>query len=381
MKKVTPMKTSRVIGAALAAAAIYLPSARPAFADAAPEKGIVAFKYLNYKDSQPDQDRMHINAYTVRAMTPVAGKWAIDVTGTFDSVSGASPHYHSYFNPDAISTASSGMRRSIDLNVTRYFSTGSLTAGNSYSYESDYISRSISLQGSIMTPSKNTTITLGGSVTTDSINPTNGQYQHERKKTHAVLLGVTQVMSKNDIVQVNLSRSVGTGLFTDPYKPIDNRPGHHNYTTVMTRWNHYFESTEGVMKLSYRFYNDTYGIDSHTLGAEYFQPLPHGFTITPLVRYYSQSAASFYIPVNPLMPQDPPDINYDDFYSLDQRLSAFGAVTLGLKVTKRFAQDWLIDARYDHCMQRYDWGINGKGDPGLKPFNMNFFQLGISREF
>ncbi|NTU54594.1 MAG: DUF3570 domain-containing protein, partial [Chlorobiaceae bacterium] len=53
MKKVTPMKTTRVIGAALTAAAMFLPSSRSALADAAPEKGIVAFKYLSYNDSQP----------------------------------------------------------------------------------------------------------------------------------------------------------------------------------------------------------------------------------------------------------------------------------------------------------------------------------------
>ncbi len=380
MKKVSPVKNTRVIGAALTAAAMLLPSVRPAMADAAPEKGIVAYKYLNYKDSQPDQDRMNITASSVRVMTPIAGKWAIDMTGVYDSVSGASPERHSFFAPDAISKASSGVRRSIDLGVTRYFSKGSLTAGTSYSSESDYLSRSISLQGSILTPSKNTTVTLGGSVTTDYIHPTN-PFPSDRKKTYAGLIGITQVMSKNDIIQMNLSRSVGTGLYTDPYKPIDKRPRHRNYTTIMTRWNHYFDSTEGVLKLSYRYYEDTFGIESHTLGTEYIQPLPAGFTLMPSVRYYSQTAAKFYVPVNPVMPQDPPDINWDDFYTLDQRLSAFGAVTLGLKVSKRFADDWLVDVRYDHCMQRGDWAITGKSDPGLEPFNMDFFQAGISWEF
>jgi hypothetical protein len=390
MKKVPPMKSTRVIGAALTAAAMFLPSSRSALADAAPEKGIVAFKYLNYRDSQPEIERMDINAYTLRVMTPIAGKWAIDVTGTLDSITGASPHYHTHFDTTTSASGPAGRlkpdtRRSVDLSVTRYFSTASVTGGTSYSEESDYISRSVSLQGSLSTPSKNTTVTLGGSVTTDSINPNNLDESYS-KKTYAALIGVTQVMSKNDIIQVNLSRSVGKGYFSDPYKTLDERPKHRNYSTLMGRWNHYFDSSEGVLKLSYRYYDDTYGINSHTIGAEYVQPLPMGFTIMPSVRYYSQNAAKFYVPVGPIEADDPTDpassVPVDSvIYSLDQRLSAFGAVTLGLKVSRKFAHDWLVDVRYDYYMQRYDWGINGKGDSYLDEFNAGYLQIGLSKEF
>ncbi|NTU58869.1 MAG: DUF3570 domain-containing protein [Chlorobiaceae bacterium] len=381
MKPASSIKSTKVIGAALTAAAMFLPSAKPAFADAAPERGIVAFKYLSYRDSQPDVDRININAYSVRAMTPIAGKWAIDVTGVLDSVTGASPHYYSFF--DTVSGASklkADTRKALDLSVTRYFPTGSLTAGTSYSEESDYISRSISLQGSVASPSKNTTVTLGGSVTTDTITPNNIELV-DRKKIYSALLGVTQVMSKNDIVQVNLSRSVGEGYYTDPYRPIDNRPRHRNYTTVMTKWNHYFESTEGASRLAYRYYADTFGIRSHTFSAEYVQPLPNDFKLMPSVRLYSQTAADFYVPVDPLYAPEPPEVNFDGYYTLDQRLSAFGAVTLGLKVSKKFADEWLVDVRYDHCMQRDHWAISGKGDSGLAPFNMDFIQVGLSKEF
>lgn len=382
MKKVSPINATRIIGAALTAAAMFLPSSRSALADAAPEKGIVGFKYLNYKDSQPDQDRMDIFAYSVRAMTPVAGKWAIDVTGIYDSVSGASPEYHTYFDPDSVSGASSGIRRACDVSITRYFAAGSLTAGTSYSSESDYISRNISLQGSLLTPSRNTTITLGGSVTTDSISPTNGKLG-DRKKTHAGLIGVTQVMSKNDIVQLNLGRSVGAGYYSDPYKSNDERPRHRNLTTIMGRWNHYIEPTEGVLKLSYRFYTDTFGIKSHTFASEYVQPLPNGFTITPMARYYSQTSANFYVPVgydeqmnpwNATFPSDAP-------YTEDQRLSAFGAVTLSMKVQKRFADDWIVDVRYDHYVQEGRLGFSDNFDRYLKEFRAHYVQFGIAREF
>jgi len=182
---------------------------------------------------------------------------------------------------------------------------------------------------------------------------------------------------------LNLGHSAGTGYYSDPYKTLDERPRHRNSTTFMTRWNHYFESTEGAGRFSYRYYTDTFGIVAHTLGAEYVQPLSNGFTVTPSVRFYTQTAADFYVPVGPdeLLTGDATDPGAAKYYSEDQRLSAFGAVTLGIKVSKRFAHDWLLDVRYDHYMQRDQWAISGKGDSGLAAFNANFIQVGLSREF
>jgi hypothetical protein len=426
-----PSKNS-VIGAALAAMAISFPLSSTVFAESAPEKGIVAFKYLNYQDSQPSQDRIGVNAYSLRTMVPIAGKWSIDVTGTYDSVSGASPLFHNYIGPapagvTVVSGASGGTtttssggtvsdeeRTSVDLSVTRYFSSGTVTLGTSYSNESDYVSKSLSLQGSFyLTENKNTMLTLGASITNDDIEPNlgggttsgggdgddddddhGGEDDHDggggssstssfsdHKDIFAGIVGVTQVMSKNDIVQLNLGFSQGTGYYSDPYKVNDNRPRKRDYTTLMGRWNHYFESTEGTTRLAYRYYTDSFGIDAHTLSLDYIQPLPSGWAIIPSIRLYSQSAADFYVPSNPSLLPDPPSVAGLEYSSLDQRLSAFGAVTLGFKVQKRLADDWLLDFKYQHYSQRSAWTINGTEDPGLEDFNAHFIQIGVSKEF
>ena len=195
--KSLPTKKTHAIGAALFAAAMALPFSNAAFAEAAPEKGIVAFKYLNYEDSQPDADRMSVNAYTVSAMAPIAGKWSISTSYTYDSVTGASPLYHNYIEPEMLSGASPirEQRYAGDLSVTRYLSKGSVTAGTSYSEENDYISRGYSLQGSLSTEDKNTTFTLGGSYTTDTINSSNGIADNQDKRTVAVTAGITQILT------------------------------------------------------------------------------------------------------------------------------------------------------------------------------------------
>ncbi len=398
-----------------------LPSVQFAHAEAAPERGIISFKYLNYADSQSSAvsssssgsgssgegserrgvvrgvdvisgasaaggassgsaDRININAYSIMAMTPIAGKWSLGVTYTSDSVSGASPAYHT-----SGLTTMNDLRRAVDTQLTRYFQQGTLTAGTSYSSESDYVSKSYSLQGTLSTEDKNTTFSLGGSLTDDTINPNNKVVVNESKKITAGLIGVTQVMSKNDIAQINFGYSQGSGYYTDPYKLKDNRPRDRDNTTVMGRWNHHFQGTDGTARLSYRYYSDTFGIRAHTLGVEYVQPMQNGWTVTPLLRFYSQNEANFYVAVGaaekatPTTPTDPPASA--TYYTEDQRLSAFGALTAGLKVSKQLDPDWAIDAKVELYEQRGEWALSGKPDPELATFSARSIQIGISRQF
>lgn len=388
--KSLPTKKTHVVGAALFAAAMALPLSNTAFAEAAPERGIVSFKYINYEDSQPDADRMSINAYTVSAMAPIAGKWSISTSYTYDSVTGASPDYHSYIKDDMLSGASPirEQRYAGDLSVTRYLPQGSVTVGSSYSEENDYISRGYSAQASISTENKNTTVTFGGSYTTDTINPNRSDFLGITlaKRSVGAMVGVTQVLTKRDIVQLNLGYSKGRGYFNDPYKQYDERPDRRESKTVMTRWNHHFDAIDGTSHLSYRYYTDTFGIRAHTFGLEYLQSLPNEWTVTPSVRFHSQTAADFYLPVDPADPGR--DIYVASFFplspgliSLDQRLSSYGALTLGIKVSKRIAKDWLVDLKYENYEQRARWSMTGGGDHGLAPFSATFVQAGLSKEF
>jgi len=386
--------TSKVLGAAFVTAALALPSLQFACAEAAPDQGVINFKYLHYQDSQigngvsvitgassaGSSSRMGVNAYSMMALVPVAGEWSIGTTYTSDSVSGASPMYHS-----SNLTKMTDLRRAIDVELTRYFSSGTLSFGAGYSKESDYLSRSYSLQGSLSTEDKNTTVTLGGSLNSDNIFPVTNPNADYKKKVYATILGITRVLTKSDIVQLNLGYSNGNGDFSDPYKFWDNRPTQRNNTTILTRWNHHFEWSDGTARLLYRYYSDTFGIRAHTFEGEYVQPLRNGWTATPLLRLYSQSEADFYVSVgaaekaDPTQPTPPPLGAF--YYSEDQRMSAFGAIILGLKVSKQLNHDWLVDVTYEEYEQRGQWRLNGNSDPGLAPFGARSIQVGLSRKF
>jgi hypothetical protein len=395
-------RKSRVLGALLASAAMLLPSVKNALADAAPEQGIVSMKYLNYHDSQTgdtdltagmSRNRMTVNALSFMGMVPIAGKWSVAGTFIEDSVTGASPAYHgSGFPANTSSGASGDLRHAGDLNVTRYFSRGTLTLGTSYSQETDYKSLGCSLNGTLSTENNNTTFSLGAAWNRDTIDLSRPNVVKSKKsdtsgkkRVLSGLLGVTRVISQNDIIQTTVTLTDGDGYYSDPYKYPDVRPDKRRMFTFMARWNHHFDGPNGTARFSYRYYSDTFGIRGHTFDAEYVQPLPNGWEITPLVRYYSQSAADFYVPVGDAEFADPAHYTLPpagaEHYTEDQRLSAFGAFSYGIKVRKELGRSWLADVKYEHSEQRNNRGINGLGDPGIPTFNMSAIQVGLSRKF
>ncbi|GJI91414.1 DUF3570 domain-containing protein [Duganella hordei] len=376
----TEKDSNRSLAASIMAAALMLPGVQ-AHAETPPANGSISLGYLDYKDSQSGLDRITVHSPSVAIVAPVAGVWSIGASLVSDDVSGASPRYHT-----AVSGAShmQDHRTAGDASVTRYFERGSVTVGAAYSTEHDYVSRALSLQGSYESENKNTTWTVGVGHADDRIDPVNRIVSNEKKRTTNVLLGVTQVLTTNDIAQLTLTHSAGEGYFSDPYKSLDNRPRSRDESTLLARWNHHLASTGGTSRLSYRYYRDSFGVRGHTLGEEYVQPLSDGWTVTPEVRLYTQSAASFYYdPVydTRLGAPFPPGYNGSGYMSADQRLSGFGAVTLALKVSKQLDKLWSVDVKVSAYQQRGSWRLFHEGSPGLDAFRAQTIQIGINRQW
>lgn len=370
------------LGNALLAAALLLPGLA-VHAEEPPERSTLSVKYLNYEESQSGLDRVHVDSPSVSLVTPIAGAWSLAGSLTSDHVSGASPRYHT-----AISGASrmKDTRRAGDIAITRYLPNGSVTVGAAYSTEHDYVSRALSLTGTVSSEDKNTTWSFGIGGSDDAIDPVNLVVSGESRQTVNVMAGVTQVLTPHDIAQLTLTRTQGHGYYSDPYKMLDNRPRERNQNTLLARWNHYHEGSGGTTRLSYRYYTDTFGIRAHTLGAEYVQPLADGWRITPSVRYYTQRAASFYFdPVYDatLGAPFPPGYVFGgtQFSSADQRLSGFGAVTLGIKVAKEISRYWTVDLKVEAYQQRGAWRAFDSGSPGLDAMRARSIQLGLTRQW
>jgi len=374
-------KNKPPVGQALLAAAMLLPGVGAVHAETAPERGQIGLKYLYYKEDQTGLDRISVRAPSLYVLAPVAGEWSIAASATTDDVSGASPRYHS-----AVSGASrmSDLRKAGDVTVTRYLPRGSISMGAAYSTEHDYRSRALSLQGTLASEDKNTSWNLGIGGSDDSINPVNNIVRGEGRQTLSVLAGVTRVLTPFDIAQLTLTHSSGHGYYSDPYKLVDNRPRSRDQSTAMLQWNQRFTKLGGTSRLSYRYYRDSFGISAHTLGGEYVQSLSGGWTVSPSVRLYSQRAADFYFdPVYDaaLGAPFPPGYVFGGtgFSSADQRLSAFGAVTVGIKVAKQIGRDWNVDLKLERYEQRGSWRLFGTGSPGLDPMRAVSLQIGVTR--
>ena len=358
---------------ALLLAALALPGLQAALADTPPERASVSYKYLDYADFQPGWDRIGVQTHALAAVLPIAGKWSVEGTLVSDTISGASPAYHSQRFRSA---EMHDQRTGVDFRIARFFPRGSLSFTVADSTESDYHSSAYSLTGTFSTESKNTTFTLGTGKTDDLVNATKVGVFKKPKVIYEGMAGITQVLGKADVAQVTLTYASGAGDFSDPYKFIDRRPDTKYQTTVLTRWNHHFAATDGTTRLSYRYYTDSFDVRAHTATLEYVQPLPQAWTVTPFVRLHAQSAAWFYLdPENPPFPVFNPALRYQ---SQDQRLAAFGAGSLGVKVSKYVTPDLLADFRYERYEQRTDWYPLGNRSSGLDPFRANIFQVGLT---
>lgn len=363
--------------ASLVAAALLLPVAvTPAHAETAPEKTTLSYKYLDYLDSQPDADRISVKAHALMLVTPLSDEWSFAGTLVNDAVSGASPRYYTQRLTKMHDT-----RNGYSAGLTRYMPEGTVTVTANYSIESDYRSRSVSTTGVWYTDeSKNTALTAGIGLTRDEINPTNGAVVDERKSINDFMLGVTQVFTPRDIGQLNIRRALGNGYYSDPYKGFDERPRQRNVSTVLVRWNHHFESLNGTLRSSYRYYLDSYEIKAHTIGLEYAQALDQGWMLTPSMRLYTQSAAWFYVPYNP----EPNGITFPaenaTYYTEDQRMAGFGAVTWGMKVARQLTPNLSVDLKYELYRQRSQWS-NGGGDMSLPEFRARSVQTGMTYQF
>jgi hypothetical protein len=238
-----------------------------------------------------------------------------------------------------------------------------LDVGASLSDEYDYTHLGLDAKLAHDFNNRNTTLSFGVALANDTVNPVGGapvplapmQRQgnmtskrgDESKDVTDLLIGVTQVVNRKTIVQLNYSLSNSTGYLNDPYKilsvvdpvtgsPVagpagsglfrylyESRPDSREKQSLFGLVKHDFGGN--VLEASYRYMTDDWGVDSQTFDVHYRWGFKRGSYLQPHVRYYTQSAADFYHTVlfnAPAVPQ---------FATADYRLGEFDAVTFGVK--------------------------------------------------
>jgi len=373
-----PRPTDRGSCSSIVLAALALPGLLPApvMADNAPEHAVIQLKSEHYQDSQPGFQRIKIDEPAIFGLLPLGEHWSVSGAAVYDAVSGASPRYYS-----ATSGASRihDKRYSGEGEVTYYGARSSYGLSYAHSQENDYNANSAAGDAIFSSADNNTALNVGLSAGRDRINPTNQIVVNEHRTTYAGIVGVTQALSMVDLVQVQAGYSTGHGYFSDAYKLFDNRPRRRNSETASLRWNHHIDSLGATVRTSYRFYHDTYGIDSHTVEVQWVQPLGQRFIVTPGLRYYTQNSARFYVdpPANAPFPNLPDG----SLSTLDQRLSAFGAYAFNQKFEWHIDEHWSTDLKGEIYEQKSSYRFIGNGSPGIDRFQYYQVQFGVSYRF
>jgi hypothetical protein len=242
-----------------------------------------------------------------------------------------------------------------------------LDVGGTASFEYDYSHIGANASLSRDFNNRNTTVSLGLAFGKDDMDPVGGapiplapmldvgdqssKLGDESKDVLDLVLGVTQVINRNALMQLSYSFSDSSGYLNDPYKilalvdpvtgdPVPRTPGPgvdgplHEYryeSRPDSRAKHSFYAQTKyylggkVLDASYRFMTDDWGIDSHTADVRLRWPIGDSRYLEPHVRFYTQSHADFYriglVNGAPL----------PSFASADYRLGEFDALTVGLK--------------------------------------------------
>jgi hypothetical protein len=368
--------TERRPTSALVAAALALPGVLPAGveAQAVADRGVVQVKYLDYRDWQPGANRMTVRSPSLYTLIPVDGTTEFEGALTYDAMSGASPLYFNTLS-GASGLGITDYRTAGDAKVTKYFGDFAVGAAGVVSSERDYLSRGGAADLRIFSADRNTTWAFSVGGANDRINPVNGAVSNAPRNTVEFLVGVTQALSPTAVVQSNVTYSYGHGYFSDPYKLLDRRPGERRILAWLTRYNQWLDGPGAALRMSYRYLHDSFGGDSNTVTVAWAQSLPQEWTLTPELRYYTQGAASFFY-------GPPAGTGYrpGQPFTMDTRLSAFCAFTLGLDVAKALGGGWSVDLRGDFYRQKSSWRPGG-GSPGIETFSARWLAVGIAKTF
>lgn len=233
-----------------------------------------------------------------------------------------------------------------------------LSLGGKLSGEADFISATVSASIAQDFNERNTTLLLGVDNEFDSLRPIGGApvpdsdyatFDKDGKKTKdgvGALLGLTQVMTRHWLSELNLSWDRFHGYLNDPYKitsVLDTAGNTLGYVyesrpDERTRKSAYLENrvawNNGSAGLSLRYMQDDWGIHSDTAQAHvHFSFANRQQYLEPSIRWYRQSAADFY---TPWLTQEKPATG---FQASDSRLGAFHAFTYGVKYAYKLSSD------------------------------------------
>ncbi len=201
----------------------------------------------------------------------------------------------------------------------------------------------------------------------------------ESKTVSDFVVGISQVIDPDSLVQINYALSLSSGYQNDPYKIVsvvgtdgeplryvyESRPDARTKHSIFGHYKRYLNGRD-VQDTSYRFMTDNWGVVSHTVDAAYRWNFSDHQYLEPHLRWYSQSAADFYRIA--LFDGGENSVGY---VSADQRLGAFDGTTVSLKYGHTLSSGNQWSARLEYYQQAGKVkGVPEQAAAGLSRFHL-----------
>ncbi len=314
-----------------------------------------------------NEDTVNVNLVldTMSGATPTGAVRSKNSSVSFSSASGAGSSTIDGASVDRVNFSDTRLGIALSwAHMVNRLST--LNYGGSLSVEKDYQSYGLSLSYNRDTEDRLTTYTLGFAGSLDQIfRKTNGTpeplsrvsdaiiFSDGERFTYDFIMGVSKVLNRKTVAQLNYTLGYSDGYHTDPYKVISEvnlvedtttgefafaeldryyeaRPDTRLRHAIFTSMAHQYGDSGETVHATYRFYTDDWGVSSNTFDLTHRTPLFSSSYIEPHFRYYQQSAADFF--VHSFVNEDlSTPLVLPEFASADYRLDAATAVTVGIE--------------------------------------------------
>jgi len=374
---------------------------------------------LHQMQYQEDDDRIKVADTSLALKLDFGVDYSLDLSLGYDSVTGASPTWQ-IANTAGLSGTEAVFRQGeleqgqamtdetllgyahdvsqyqikrVPLEDTRKSVAASLTVrdryrnewsfGLAHSKESDYKSNSASASYLLfLDKGKNRSVNIGLAYLNDETLVFGTGYQSRTEEKIQVInfeTGLTQVLSPTSVFDMKLFFNHDNGYLSNHYLTIlrgidlnednivtddeyflaaDSRPEVRNgFGSKLSYSNQFYSWLTG--QFSYRYYQDNWKIDSHTVNASLSFEVIDGLFIIPEYIRYQQGKAKFYLNPN----EEQPYFTAHGEGSNDTRLGDFSADTYGLTVSYQIGNNWQLDFsvnRYEQTNQfAASWAVLG----------------------
>jgi hypothetical protein len=252
---------------------------------------------------------------------------------------------------DVITTASPYTEERTQWSLGMDYLRGNTTmrVGYTSSVESDFDAKSYAFSVSQDMFGDLTTLTLSYGLGDDLVRKSDDETFERPLDRQIYGVGITQILTKNLISSVNIETVTEEGFLNNPYRSVryadplsasgysfepELYPNTRTSNAVGLRAR-YFLPYRAAIEGEYRFFSDTWDIESHTLAVSYIHPW-NDWTFTGKFRYYDQNEAHFYKDLFARSQET-------NFRGRDKELSPLTSYTLMLQAAYEFIKDDGVD--------------------------------------